>query len=83
MKQLLQARRIKESIDHYCPPMPMKNEGLGLTIELLNRPELLVGVVEATVKADFGLTSDITLLCSCFTALFCVFPLKELSVISS
>lgn len=34
----------------------MKNEGLGFTLELLlNRPELFVGVVEATVSADFGL----------------------------
>jgi hypothetical protein len=34
----------------------MKNEGLGFTLELLlNRPELFVGVVEATVNADFGL----------------------------
>ena len=35
----------------------MKKEGFGLTVEALNSPELLVGVVEATVKADFGLHS--------------------------
>lgn len=43
-------------MDQSCPPMPMKKDGLGFTLELLlYRPELLVGVVEATVKADLGL----------------------------
>jgi hypothetical protein len=55
----------------------MKNEGLGLTAEvLLNSPELLVGVVDATVIADFGLTVN-SFYFVCCGASFLAFALKK------
>jgi hypothetical protein len=43
----------------------MKKDGFGFT-ELLNSPELLVGVVEATVMADLGL-KEVTMLSTFFS----------------
>jgi hypothetical protein len=57
--------------------MSTKNEGFGFT-ELLKRPELLVGVVDATVLEDFGRICMIYLLiCFYLGASFLTFALKK------
>lgn len=48
LQQLLQARRMRDYIDHSLPPIEQKKAGL------LKREELLVGIVEAQVRADLG-----------------------------
>ena len=65
MKQLLQARRMRESIDQSFPPIVLKKE------KLLNSCELFVGIVDVSVRADFGLDcesekEDYLYLWSCF-----------------